>query len=146
MAKVPCGTPKGSRRSSGPCRSIRATTKICGSNRASRSAYLAYFDAFHADLSHGEFISRVTAGKIAAGQLTAIKLERLMQRSAGQQWLPAGLTHLDEPKSERADVVRGLKTYVAAGPENAQTFAKLYAKLPSAQQVLPSSVLNVLER
>jgi len=94
--------------------------------------------------THRAFLDRVTTGKIAAGQLTPAKLERLMDRYAGREWLPAGLVHLDDPESERADVIRGLTTYVAAGPDNAQTFAELYSRLPPARQVLPKEVENKL--
>ena len=52
------------------------------------------------------FLERVGTGKIATGQLTATKLERLMDRYAGKEWLPSRLKHLDFPESERADVVR----------------------------------------
>ena len=50
------------------------------------------------------FLERVDTGKIAPAQLTATKLERLMDRYAGKEWLPSRLKHLDFPASERADV------------------------------------------
>ena len=67
-----------------------------------------------------------------------------MDRYAGKEWLPAGLRHLDFTESERADVLRGLRTYASAGEENAKTLAELYAKLPSGQQVLGPEVLPQL--
>ncbi len=92
--------------------------------------------------SQRKFLDRAAATKLAAEQLTSAKLERLMDRYAGQEWLPSGgLTHLDEPESERADVVRGLKTYVAVSPEHARTFADLYAKLPAARRVLSAETV-----
>lgn len=94
--------------------------------------------------AHKTFLDRVTAAKISPRQLTAIKLERLMERYAGKEWLPAGLVHLDHPEIERADVLRGLTTYVAAGPENAQTLAALYGKLPATRKVLPGEVVDRL--
>ena len=56
-----------------------------------------------------------------------------MDRYAGKEWLPSRLKHLDFPESERADVVRGLRTYVLAGPANARRFAELYSQLPPRQ-------------
>jgi Acetyl xylan esterase (AXE1) len=90
--------------------------------------------------THRAFLDRVTASKISPDQLTPAKLERLMDRYAGREWLPAGLVHLDDAESERADVIRGLTTYVAAGAENARMFAELYTKLPPARQVLPKEI------
>jgi hypothetical protein len=34
------------------------------------------------------------------------------------------------------DVLRGLRAYVTADPENARTFARLYGQLPPAKQAL----------
>jgi hypothetical protein len=95
---------------------------------------------------HRKFLDRVTAATIAPAQLTSLKLERLMDRYAGREWLPAGLVHLDAPEVEQADVVRGLATYTATGPEHAQRFAELYTKLPAANQVLPAEVLRSIGR
>ncbi|MBC8117804.1 MAG: acetylxylan esterase, partial [Candidatus Saccharimonas sp.] len=61
--------------------------------------------------SQQKFITERAAGKIGTSQLTAPKLERLMDRYAGREWLPTKLKHLDDAESERVDVVRGLKTY-----------------------------------
>lgn len=94
--------------------------------------------------THKTFLERVTKGKISPGQLTPIKLERLMDRYAGKEWLPAGLVHLDDPEIERADVLRGLTTYVTAGRENVQAFSELYGKLSAVQKVLPDEVVNRL--
>ena len=77
------------------------------------------------------FLKQTVTGQIAPDQLTATKLERLMDRYAAKEWLPTPLKHLDLPDSEQADVLRGLRTYVAASAENARIFADLYAKLPS---------------
>ncbi len=94
--------------------------------------------------SRSDFFAHVLTGKIPAGQLTLPKLQRLMDRYAGKEWLPAGLKHLDFPESERADVLRGLRTYVSAGPENAKTLADLYGNLPPAGQVLEPDILREL--
>ena len=62
---------------------------------------------FEFQLTRDRFLELATSGKIAARQLTATKLERLMDRYAGKEWLPSRLKHLDVPESERADVLRG---------------------------------------
>ncbi len=66
--------------------------------------------------TRNRFLERVVTGKIAPAQLTAAKLERLMDRYAGKEWLPSRLKHLDFPESERADVIRGLRTYAPGEP------------------------------
>jgi hypothetical protein len=95
-------------------------------------------------VSREKFFRRILSGGLAASQLTAPKLQRLMDRYAGIEWLPTKLKHLDYAESERADVLRGLKTYVAADPENARTFARLYRELPPAKRVLEPEVVRQL--
>lgn len=90
------------------------------------------------------FFQRSVSGKIAPEQLTPTKLERLMDRYAGKEWLPSRLKHLDFPEHERADVVRGLRTYVNASPANLRRFADLYTRLPATRQVLEPSTLKDL--
>ncbi len=87
------------------------------------------------------FLERHVTGRIEPDQLTTAKLERLMDRYADREWLPTALKHLDGQAHERADVLRGLSTYVAASPENARRFADLYAKLPAERQVLAAEVV-----
>ena len=91
------------------------------------------------------FLERITTGKIAPAQLTATKLERLMDRYAGSEWLPSRLKHLDTPESERADVVRGLRTYVMASAANVRRFAELYSRLPAARRVLGPDLVRQFE-
>ena len=95
--------------------------------------------------SQHKFLDKAAATKIVAEQLTTAKLERLMDCYVGQEWLPSGgLTHLDDPESERADVLRGLKTYVAVSPDHVRTFADLYAKLPASRRVLSAETVAKL--
>jgi hypothetical protein len=94
--------------------------------------------------TRARFLDQCQSYKTPAGQLTAVKLDRLMDRYAGKEWLPSRLTHLDDPESEKADVLRGLRTYVSAGPENARTFAELYAKLPAERKVLDPKLVTDL--
>jgi hypothetical protein len=86
------------------------------------------------------FIDHAATGPVSALQLTPVKLARLMDRYAGQEWLPTRVKHLDFAEQEKADVIRGLTTYVAAGAESAATFAELYRQLPAARQVLEPEV------
>lgn len=91
-----------------------------------------------------KFIDDVISRKISATQLTDTKLARLMDRYAGQEWLPTELVHLDIAESERFDVLRGLRTYAAASEENARQLSTLYAKLPPEKRVLPENVVREL--
>jgi len=91
-----------------------------------------------------KFLDQCQAAKIAPTQLTPAKLERLMDRYAGKEWLPSRLKHLDDAASEKADVLRGLKTYVAGSAENAKRFAELYEKLPAQRRVLEVGVVKGL--
>jgi hypothetical protein len=93
-----------------------------------------------------KFLDAAKTAKIPADQLTPTKLERLMDRYAGKEWLPSPLKHLDDPASEKADVLRGLRTYVSASPENAKTFAELYANLPKERQVLELTAVKELSK
>ena len=92
--------------------------------------------------SRNNFIVQFATGKIPAAQLTLVKLQRLMDRYAGKEWLPTRLKHLDLPDSERADVIRGLKLYVAADAANAARFTELYEELSADRKVLEPEVLS----
>ena len=91
-----------------------------------------------------KFLERAKTAKIAITQLNATKLERLMDRYAGKEWLPSKLIHLDDPESEKADVLRGLNTFAQTSPEHAKAFAEQYAKQPKARQVLDEKTVKVL--
>ncbi len=94
--------------------------------------------------SRNNFIDFVATGNIAPTQLTLPKLQRLMDRYAGKEWLPTRLKHLDVTESEQADVIRGLQTYVAGGTENAATLRRLYGQLSAARQVLAPDIVATL--
>jgi hypothetical protein len=89
-------------------------------------------------------IQQAKTGKVAPSQLTAAKLERLMDRYAGKEWLSSKLSHLDEAASEKADVLRGLRTSVKANPANAEMLADLYDKPPTARKELDAVVVKEL--
>jgi hypothetical protein len=83
------------------------------------------------------FVQGVLARGIEVDQLTAPKLDQLLDRYTGNEWLAEGYVHLDEPAAERADVLRGLRLYCAQSPAHAIRFAELYEALPAERQVLP---------
>ena len=73
---------------------------------------------------------------ISVDQLTAAKLDALLDRFTGVEWAGGGIRHLDAPDVERADVIRGLRTYVAEGEEHARRFTSLYGQLPPERMAL----------
>jgi hypothetical protein len=83
------------------------------------------------------FVQAALARGIDVDQLTATKLEQLLDRYTGREWLAPGYSHLDEPVAERADVLRGLKVYCAQSEAHASRFAELYAEVDEARRVLP---------
>jgi hypothetical protein len=91
-----------------------------------------------------EFYGRISRGKVSAHQLTATKLERLKDRYIRKEWQPSRRKHLDSPRNERADVIRGLRTYCSASPENRKNFAELYSRLPEARRALEPEIIKEL--
>ena len=63
----------------------------------------------------------------------------------GKEWLPSPLKHLDSPENERADVIRGLRTYVSASPENLRRFNELYDRLSTARKLLEPEIIKDLQ-
>jgi hypothetical protein len=94
--------------------------------------------------TRNKYLDAAKTAKLPANQLTATKLERLMDRYTGKEWLPSPLKHLDDAASEQADVLRGLRTYTSASPDNARMFADLYAKLPKERQALDAGAVKEL--
>ncbi len=94
--------------------------------------------------TRNHFIDYVAQQPIAVGQLTAVKLQRLMDRYAGRDWLLTRLKHLDRPDSERADVIRGLRLYASASPAHAAHFRELYGQLSDDRKVLQPEVLAAI--
>lgn len=77
-------------------------------------------------------------------QLTSAKLEQLVMRWSGEEWLAAGFRHLDSPAAEQADVMRGLRAYCGVSPAHAQRFDDLYAALEPAHRVFPVGLVREL--
>ena len=94
--------------------------------------------------SQQAFVQKMVATELAPGQLTLPKLERLLDRYAGREWLPTKLKHLDDPTLEQADVIRGLRTFVKSGVRQKQQFKQLYAKVAKDRRVLPDSLVQEL--
>lgn len=87
--------------------------------------------------SRNAWFDRVLSEPIAVEQLTEAKLERLIARYSGKEWLPSRLKHLDDAESEKSDVMRGIMTYIDTSPKHAEHFMKLYSKLPKEKRTLP---------
>ena len=83
------------------------------------------------------FLRTAFSRGIGVEQLTPAKLDQLLDRYLGVEWLAEGYTHLDEPAAERADVVRGLELYCAQSQAHAQRFAEIYVGVDEARRVLP---------
>jgi hypothetical protein len=83
------------------------------------------------------FVRKAFDRGIELDQLTPAKLDQLLDRYAGIEWLADGYVHLDEPAAEQADVVRGLSLYCAQSDAHAQRFAELYAAVPESRRILP---------
>ena len=86
------------------------------------------------------FIRKALEHGIGVDQLTPAKLDQLLDRYAGVEWLAAGAHHLDEPAAEQADVLRGIALYCSQSAAHAQRFAELYAAVDESRRVLPASI------
>jgi hypothetical protein len=86
------------------------------------------------------FVRNTLASGIGVDQLTPAKLDQLLDRYRGVEWLSAGFAHLDDPAAERADVLRGIRLYCAQSPAHAQRFEELYAQASDARRVLPDPI------
>ena len=83
------------------------------------------------------FVRTAVERGIGVEQLTPAKLDQLLDRYAGIEWLAEGYTHLDDPTAEQADVVRGLELYRSQSEGHAHRFAELYAEVPAERRILP---------
>jgi hypothetical protein len=89
-------------------------------------------------------IERALARGIEVDQLTTVKLDQLLDRYRGVEWLAPGFPHLDRPAAEQADVTRGLRTYCATSTDHARRFAELYAAADPERRVLPDRLVDEL--
>jgi len=90
------------------------------------------------------FIERALRTETSVDQLTATKLDQLLDRWAGEEWLAEGFWHLDRPEAERADVERGLRTYCDTSPAHAARLRNLYSQCPEERRVLPQDLVAEL--
>lgn len=90
------------------------------------------------------FIAHQFAAGVGLAQLTRTKLEQLIDRWCGEEWLAPGFRHLDRPAAERADVESGLRRYCSASPAHRTRFAGLYSALPEDRRVLPQELVAEL--
>ena len=87
--------------------------------------------------NYDPFVRTAVERGISVDQLTSVKLEQLLDRYVGTEWLATGYTHLDEPAAERADVLRGLALYCGQSPDHARHFEALYRALDETRRALP---------
>jgi hypothetical protein len=92
----------------------------------------------------GAFVDHALAVGLTPEQLTPAKLDQLLDRWAGHEWLSAGFHHLDRPAAERADVERGLRTFCGTSAAHAARFVALYDALEPARRLLPEELVSEL--
>ncbi|KAB2378923.1 hypothetical protein [Actinomadura montaniterrae] len=90
------------------------------------------------------FAARAIADGIGVVQLTRAKLDQLLDRYRGVEWLAPGFRHLDRPPAEQLDVERGLRAYCALSPAHARRFADLYPESDAERRVLPDGLVRDL--
>ncbi|WP_435286447.1 hypothetical protein [Streptomyces bacillaris] len=93
---------------------------------------------------HEPFARRALAEGVRVDQLTRAKLDQLLDRYRGAEWLAPGFSHLDRPAAERHDVERGLRAYCARSSAHARRFAELYAEVAEDGRVLPDDLVHTL--
>ena len=86
------------------------------------------------------FIEHAFAEGISVDQLTPVKLDQLLDRWAGNEWLAPGFHHLDLPAAEQADIERGLRLFCSASSEHARRFTELYESVSEQRRVLPDNL------
>jgi hypothetical protein len=101
-----------------------------------------YKHQYEPDLT--SFIDTLLETPVGVDQLTAPKLDQLLARWTGQEWLAPGYSSLDRPEAERADVEMGLRIYCAASPANTDRFNQLYRDLAPDRRLLPEVLVAEL--
>lgn len=110
---------------------------VCVLDEGARESHLHHLKhAVHID--RAAVLAHLLDAPDVAAQLTTYKLMTMMRRYAGMPWLVHGYPHLDTAGAERADVLRGLRTLVAAG--GAPRLVATYSRLPEALRVLGAGV------
>ncbi|KUO06056.1 hypothetical protein [Streptomyces caeruleatus] len=90
------------------------------------------------------FVARALADGVGADQLTRAKLDQLLDRYRGAEWLAPGYRHLDRPEAERRDVEHGLRSFCVLSPAHTRRFADLYAQTDDDRRVLPEGLVRDL--
>jgi hypothetical protein len=90
------------------------------------------------------FVERSLRNGIDVEQLTPAKLDQLLSRWSGREWLADGFRHLDRIEAERADVERGLRLYCEQSPGHAQRFHELYEAVDAQLRLLPEELVQSL--
>lgn len=86
------------------------------------------------------YVAQALANGIGVGQLTRTKLDQLLDRYRGVEWLVPGFHHLDRLAAEQRDVEWGLRAYCALSPAHARRFADLYAESDD-RRILPDGLV-----
>lgn len=89
------------------------------------------------------YVAQALGTGIGVGQLTRAKLDQLLDRYRGVEWLAPGFHHLDRSAAEQRDVERGLRAYCALSPIHARRFADLYAESDD-RRILPDGLVCAL--
>ena len=90
------------------------------------------------------FAERALQGEISVDQLTAAKLDQLLDRYSGVEWFSPAFGYLDRPEAERADVERGLRTFCGVSGAHAARFRELYQGVIDDRRVLPEALVAEL--
>lgn len=90
------------------------------------------------------YVAQALDKGVQPDQLTSAKLQQLVQRWSGEEWLAPDFHRLDDPAAEQADVECGLRAFCALSPAHARRFADLYESLQPPLQVLPPSLVSEL--
>lgn len=79
--------------------------------------------------------------RVGVDQLSPAKLDQLLDRHRGVEWMAPGFVHLDQPAAERADVERSLQVYLSCGQDHARRFVELYDAVAPERRTLPDPLV-----
>jgi hypothetical protein len=94
---------------------------------------VGHYKAAVAGVEAGAFVQHHLHAGPQPGSLTPRKLERLMDRWAGREWITGASPQLGTPATEREDVLRSLRTF-AVGLGFSDALAAAYRALPPEKQ------------
>ena len=95
--------------------------------------------------NHDAFRQKHASRPPALDQLDEAKLQLLVDRWSGREWLGPGPAQLDTPDAEQADVARGLRTWCSISPAHAARFFALVASSAEARAAFDADLLRELD-